>query len=89
MTPGIAVTLYFGLASLVFVLSLTGDAERMILEDADNRIQSENRVQPKPKEFPEWYMETPQWIIKYIWPANLIIPKVIYCVIIVSISNRW
>ena len=79
MTPGIATLLWFGILSLVAILGLITDSIRFMKIDADRRMLS------KPKHYPEWYMKTPRWVIKYIWPADPIIPVIVYCELIVGI----
>ncbi len=79
MTLGLATICIFGLISFFAIPALLDDAERMMMEDSNKRMRY------KPKHFPEWYMKTPQWVIKYIWPADPIIPKVLYYEVIVCI----
>ena len=59
----IAVILLFSLITFVTVLVPIRTAVYLMKED------SKKRVLYSPN-YPQWYISTPKWVIKYIWPAD-------------------
>ena len=85
MTPGIAIIIYYSSISFATCLSLINEAKYYLKEDSDNRLKSCNKSNPQPSHFPEWYRTTPEWIKKYIWPADTFIPKFLYYEIVLGL----
>ena len=76
----IAVILLFSLITFVTVLVPIRTAVYLMKED------SKKRVLYSPN-YPQWYISTPKWVIKYIWPADPIIPFYLYCEVLVGVVN--
>ncbi len=80
MPLSIAVILLFSLITFVGVVGPIRDAVYLIKKDSEKR----NLFCPN---YPRWYINTPKWVIKYIWPADSIIPFYLYYEIVVGVVS--